>query len=152
MRTRGRRYIGVRVRARSARGGLPKPCAFLESAHADGDPLCAAYVLMLCWAGLRRLLELKQYTSAAFAGLASEFAVTLSHGRTGQCWDNALSESFFASLKAELIDLQAWPTRAMARRAVVEYIGWYNGTRLHSTLGYTSPAEYEEQNKIRNVA
>jgi putative transposase len=40
------------------------------------------------------------------------------------------------------------PTRAMARRAVVEYIGWYNGTRLHSTLGYRSPAEYEEQNKI----
>jgi transposase InsO family protein len=93
-----------------------------------------------------------QYTSAAFAGLASEFAVTLSHGRTGQCWDNALSESFFASLKGELIDRQAWPTRAMARRAVVEYIGWYNGTRLHSTLGYRSPAEYEEQNKIRNVA
>jgi transposase InsO family protein len=93
-----------------------------------------------------------QYTSAAFAGLASEFAVTLSHGRTGQCWDNALSESFFASLKGELIDRQPWPARAMARRAVVEYIGWYNGTRLHSTLGYRSPAEYEEQNKIRNVA
>jgi transposase InsO family protein len=93
-----------------------------------------------------------QYTSAAFAGLASQFAVTLSHGRTGQCWDNALSESFFASLKGELIDRQAWPTRAMARRAVVAYIGWYNGTRLHSTLGYRSPAEYEEQNKIRNVA
>jgi transposase InsO family protein len=82
-----------------------------------------------------------QYTSAAFADLASEFAVTLSHGRTGQCWDNALSESFFASLKGELIDLQTWPTRAIARRAVVEYIGWYNGARLHSTLGYRSPAE-----------
>jgi transposase InsO family protein len=90
---------------------------------------------------LRRLLEPKQYTSAAFADLASEFAVTLSHGRTGRCWDNALSESFFASLKGELIDLQTWPTRAMAPRAVVEYIGWYNGTRLHSTLGYRSPAE-----------
>jgi transposase InsO family protein len=73
-----------------------------------------------------------------------KIAVTLSHGRTGQCWDNALSESFFASLKGELIELQTWPTRAMARRAVVEYIGWYNGARLHSTLGYRSPAEYEE--------
>jgi putative transposase len=40
----------------------------------------------------------------------------------------------------------------MARRALVEYIGWYNGTRLHSSLGYRSPAEYEEQNKITNVA
>jgi transposase InsO family protein len=84
-----------------------------------------------------------QYTSAAYAALADEHEVTLSHGRTGQCWDNALAESFFASLKGELIDQQAWPTRAMARRAVVEYIGWYNGTRLHSSLGYRSPADYE---------
>jgi len=65
---------------------------------------------------------------------------------------NALSESFFASLKGELIDLQAWPTRTMARRAVVEYIAWYNGTRLHSTLGYRSPAEFEEAAKIKKVA
>jgi transposase InsO family protein len=93
-----------------------------------------------------------QYTSAAFAALASDCAVRLSHGRTGQCWDNALAESFFASLKGELIDTQPWPARALARHAVAEYIGWYNGTRLHSTLGYRSPAEYEEQNKIRNVA
>jgi hypothetical protein len=63
-----------------------------------------------------------------------KIAVTLSHDRTGQCWDNALSESFFASLKGELIDLQTWPTRAMARRAVVEYIGWYTGcTALSAT-------------------
>ena len=73
--------------------------------------------------------------------------MVLSLGRTGQCWDNALAESFFATLKGELIDLQAWPTRASARRAIVEYIGWYNGTRLHSTLGYQSPAEYETTGK-----
>jgi transposase InsO family protein len=93
-----------------------------------------------------------QYTSAEFAGLASECAVTLSHGRTGQCWDNALSESFFASVKGELLDLQAWPAKAAARRAIVEYIAWYNGTRLHGTLGYRSPAEFEEDNKIKKVA
>ncbi|MGO9159269.1 MAG: IS3 family transposase [Streptosporangiaceae bacterium] len=82
-----------------------------------------------------------QYTSAEFAGLASDYAVTLSHGRTGQCWDNALAESFFASIKGELLDLRAWPTRDMAGQAIVDYSGWYNGTRLHSTLGYRSPAE-----------
>jgi putative transposase len=83
---------------------------------------------------------------------ACENAVTLSLGRTGQCWDNALAESFLPRSRGELIDLQAWPTRAMARRAVVEYIAWFNGTRLHSTLGYRSPAELEEAAKIKKVA
>ena len=96
---------------------------------------------------LQRPVELAQYTSAAFTGLADDYQVVLSLGRTGQCWDNALAESFFASLKGELTDLQSWPTRAGARRAIVEYIAWYNGTRLHSTLGYLSPAEYETTGK-----
>ena len=91
-------------------------------------------------------------TELVSAALASECAVTLSHGRTGQCWDNALAESFFASIKGELLDLQAWPTEAAARHAIVEYLAWYNGTRLHSTLGYRSPAEFEEDNKIKKVA
>jgi transposase InsO family protein len=95
-----------------------------------------------------------QYTSAAYAALAGENQVTLSVGRTGQCWDNALAESFFSSLKGELIDARAWPTRAGAKRAVVEYIGWYNGTRLHSSLGYQSPADYEDNHheNVRLVA
>jgi transposase InsO family protein len=95
-----------------------------------------------------------QYTSAAYAALADECEVTLSVGRTGQCWDNALAESFFSSLKGELIDARAWPTRAGARRAVVEYIAWYNGTRLHSSLGYQSPADYENNHheNVRQVA
>jgi transposase InsO family protein len=98
---------------------------------------------------LRRPIEFAQYTSAEFADLADDCQVVLSLGRTGQCWDNALAESFFAALKGELIDIRPWPARAAARRAVVEYIGWYNGTRLHSTLGYRSPAEFEAstQNK-----
>jgi transposase InsO family protein len=95
-----------------------------------------------------------QYTSAAYAALAEQEQVTLSVGRTGQCWDNALAESFFSSLKGELIDTRAWPTRTGARRAVVEYIAWYNGTRLHSSLGYQSPADYENNHheNIRRVA
>jgi transposase InsO family protein len=95
-----------------------------------------------------------QYTSGDFAALAADCQIDLSHGRTGQCWDNALAESFFGSIKGELLDLQSWPTRAGARRAVVEYVGWYNGTRLHSSLGYQTPAEFEASHHsvIKNVA
>ncbi len=85
-----------------------------------------------------------QYTSREFALLASEFGVRLSVGRTGQCWDNALAESFFATLKNELIDTRSWPSRAAARTAIFEWIeSWYNLQRLHSSLDYRTPADYE---------
>jgi len=95
-----------------------------------------------------------QYTSGDYALLAGDLEVILSSGRTGQCWDNALAESFFASLKGECLDQQPWPTRAAARRATVEYIAWYNGTRLHSALGYRTPDEFEttDQEVLTQVA
>lgn len=67
-----------------------------------------------------------------------------SAGRKGQCWDNAVAESFFATIKAELIDRRSWPTRKAVHKAIFEYIeGWYNTRRLHSSLGYLSPNTYE---------
>ena len=85
-----------------------------------------------------------QYTSGDYATLARDRGVVLSVGRAGECWDNAVAESFFATIKRELIDTRSWPTRAGLRRAVFDYIeGWYNTRRLHSSLDYRSPAEYE---------
>ncbi|GAB7046617.1 IS3 family transposase [Catenuloplanes indicus] len=85
-----------------------------------------------------------QYTSAQHARLAKRHGVRLSVGRRGQCWDNAVAESFFSTIKTELIHRQAWPTRKAAQQAIFEYIeGWYNTRRRHSSLGYLSPATYE---------
>jgi transposase InsO family protein len=89
-----------------------------------------------------------QYTSGDYAALARDHGVVLSVGRKGQCWDNAVAESFFATIKRELIDTRPWPTRAGLRRAVFEWIeGWYNTRRLHSSLGYRTPAEADQDHQ-----
>jgi transposase InsO family protein len=85
-----------------------------------------------------------QYTSSQYARLATDHGVRLSVGRKGQCWDNAVAESFFATIKTELLDRQSWPTKALVHKAIFEYIeGWYNTRRRHSSLSYLSPAAYE---------
>ena len=85
-----------------------------------------------------------QYTSIDYASFARDHRVVLSIGRTGQCWDNAVAESFFATIKRELIDRRSWRTRTELRAAIFNYIeGWYNTRRLHSSLGYLSPNQYE---------
>ena len=65
--------------------------------------------------------------------------------RVGNCWDNAPVESFFSSLKAELLPPHPWATRTAATQAVADYLRFYNHRRLHSTLGYRSPADFEAQ-------
>jgi putative transposase len=85
-----------------------------------------------------------QYTSAQHRRLADRHGVRLSVGRRGQCWDNAVAESFFATIKTELLDRRPWPTRAAAHKAIFSWIeGWYNTRRRHSTLDYLSPTAYE---------
>jgi putative transposase len=86
-----------------------------------------------------------QYASDHYQRLLSRHGITCSMSRKADCWDNAPMESFFASLKKELVHGADFASRAQARAAVVEYIEvFYNNRRRHSSLGYVSPAEYEQ--------
>jgi len=87
-----------------------------------------------------------QYTAAAYQARLADRGIVCSMSRAGECLDNAVAESFFATLKAELVDTRAWPTRAVARLAIFEWIEvWYNRQRRHSTLGYLTPVAHEGQ-------
>lgn len=85
-----------------------------------------------------------QYTSLAFGKRCREAGIRLSMGSIGDCYDNALCESFFATLECEWLDRFSFRSQAEARRAIFQYIeGWYNPHRRHSALGYLSPFRYE---------
>lgn len=85
-----------------------------------------------------------QYTGLAYQGMLARQGVEPSMSKRGDCYDNALAESFFSTLKAELEGFGRFATRQDAHRAVFDYIErYYNGRRLHSSLGYRSPAEFE---------
>jgi len=85
-----------------------------------------------------------QYASAHYQALLASRGITCSMSRRGNCWDNAPMESFFATLKKELVYQTTYATRAAAQRSVFEYIEvFYNRQRKHSALGYMSPCEYE---------
>ena len=86
-----------------------------------------------------------QYTSEAFRALLVTIQCQVSMSRTGNCYDNAAMESFHATLKGECAS-QQFKTKAEARTTIFEFIEvWYNRQRLHSTLGYQSPLEFEQQ-------
>jgi putative transposase len=88
-----------------------------------------------------------QYASARYQALLRQHGMRVSMSRKGNCWDNSVVESFFRTLKTELHPM-TWPTRAEARRAIVDYIEcFYNRQRLHSTLDYRTPAAFEARFK-----
>ena len=87
-----------------------------------------------------------QYTSDDFAKTATSLGIIRSTGRKATCFDNAVAESFFATLKKELVYRRTFTTRAQARTEIFDYIeGWYNSRRLHSTLGYLTPIAWEQR-------
>lgn len=97
------------------------------------------------WLYLAAVLDRgSHYTGADYQAVLAAHGLTVSMSRKGDCWDNAVAESFFATLKTELAADARWPTRAAAAAAIAHYIeGWYNRRRRHSTLDYVSPVAYE---------
>ena len=88
-----------------------------------------------------------QYTSYAFTQVLDDHGVLASIGSVGDALDNALAESFADSFKTELIADRVWKTRTQLELAIVEYVGWFNSTRLHETLGDRPPVEFERLHK-----
>jgi putative transposase len=86
-----------------------------------------------------------QYTCTAYQALLAEMNVTVSMSRKGNCWDNAVTESFFGTLKGECVDLTCFHTRAEARQTIFEFVEcYYNRVRRHSSLAYVSPVAFEQ--------
>ena len=90
-----------------------------------------------------------QYTSLAFGKRCGEAGVRPSMGSVGDAYDNAMAESFFSTLEAELLKPRRFASQAEARMACFSYIeGWYNPIHLHSGLGYRSPVAYEAEREV----
>lgn len=90
-----------------------------------------------------------QYTSADYQARLAAAGIRISMSRVGNCWDNAPVESFFSGLKAEVMPSTPWATREDAHTAIRSHVRFYNAHRLHSTLAYRTPMEYEAQRQVR---
>jgi putative transposase len=94
-----------------------------------------------------------QYASGDYRRTLAQHGIICSMSRRGNCWDNAIAESFFATLKVELVHDATWDTRAAARTELFEYIElFYNGQRRHSALGYLSPRVFEQRREQEALA
>jgi putative transposase len=132
--------------ARCNTGGLPGERGFSRSDRSDFN-----FFELINTSDqdvLRRRVESTQYTSVAFGERCKKMGVRPSMGTVGDAYDNAMAESFFATLECELIDRRSWQTKTEARLALFTYIeGWYNPRRRHSALGQISPAKFERSHQ-----
>jgi len=93
------------------------------------------------------------YASTEYRGTLAEHGIEASMSRSGDCWDNAVAESFFATLRAELVDDERYETRSAAIASIRDYLdAFYNVVRRHSHLGYVSPVEFELKNQMKKIA
>jgi transposase InsO family protein len=86
-----------------------------------------------------------QYASEDFRDVLKDYGIVASMSRRGNCWDNACSETLFGSLKVERLHGQRFITRRHAKDETFAWLVWYNQSRLHSTLNYVSPMQFEQQ-------
>jgi len=94
-----------------------------------------------------------QYACNDYRNRLAQHGIVVSMSRRGDCWDNAVAESFFATLEWELVQDVDWPTRNQASHDLFEYIEiWYNRKRRHSSLDYLTPAEYDAKLAAMNWA
>jgi transposase InsO family protein len=94
-----------------------------------------------------------QYTSSRYQEALAGLGITASMSRKGNCWDNAVAESFFSTLKRELVARRKWANRSQLRTALFEYLeSYYNRRRLHSALGYKTPEQIEREHVLRPAA
>src|SRR5215213_8595184 len=146
---RAPRAIAAQNRWRCSRrptGGRPGEC--IAGRPARSDALRFLPIATPLDQALRRPLESAQYIGLTFGQAAHDAGIAQSMGAVGSCFDNAVAETFFATLTKERllhdVPQKGWATRAELRSAIFEYIeGFYNPTRLHSTLGMRSPVEFE---------
>ncbi|MBA3264380.1 MAG: transposase [Thermoleophilaceae bacterium] len=100
---------------------------------------------------MRPPVEPAQYTSIDYTQTLADHGVLASVGSVGDAYDNALAESFVDSFKTELIADRAWPTRSQLELAVVEYIGWFNDSRLRQALDDRPPSEFERLSQTSSL-
>jgi putative transposase len=125
------------------------------SAHHDTALVVSALDAAAATRGRRRMSDTSfhtdrgaEYSSSACVSACQRLGLRRSMSRTGSCLDNAVAESWFASLKVELVHRAHYRTRAEARTAIFGWIAWYNRFRRHSTNGSLSPIEWEHQHAI----